>query len=83
MSEKIELIDFINLPDYQNLPYIFGNKDEFKSLYLNLKKINFPINIIKKYIFLKLDRWDLETLDNNIIKLPPKIYKKFKKLFKY
>ena len=42
MSEKIELIEFMNLPDYQNLPYIFGNEDEFKSLYLNLIKINFP-----------------------------------------
>ena len=51
MSEKIELIEFTNLPDYQNLPYIFGNKEEFEKLYFNLKKINFPIEIIKKYSF--------------------------------
>ena len=76
LSEKIELIDFINLPDYQHLPYIFGNKDEFKSLYQNLVKIDFPINIIKKYFFFETGRWDLETLDNNIIKLPPKYYLK-------
>ena len=28
LTEKIELVDFLNLPDYQNLPYIFGNKEE-------------------------------------------------------
>lgn len=76
LSEKIELIEFINLPDYQNLPYIFGNEDEFKSLYLNLIKIDFPIDIIKKYSLFETGRWDLETLDNNIIKLPPKYYLK-------
>ena len=54
LSENIELIEFTNLQDYQNLPYIFGDKDEFKSLYSNLKKIDFPIDIIKKYSFLKL-----------------------------
>ena len=76
LSEKIELIEFMNLPDFQNLPYIFGNEDEFKSLYLNLIKINFPIDIIKKYFFFETGRWDLETIDNNIIKLPPKYYLK-------
>ena len=76
MSENIELIKFTNLPDYQNLPYIFGDKDEFKSLYSNLKKIDFPIDIIKKYSFFETGRWDLKTSDNNIIKLPPKNYLK-------
>ncbi len=76
LSEKIELIEFMNLPDYQNLPYILGNKDEFKSLYLNLSKIDFPIDIIKKYSFFETGRWDLKTFDNNIIKLPPKNYLK-------
>ena len=30
------------LKDYKNLPYVFGNKDEFKIFYNNLTKINFP-----------------------------------------
>ncbi len=76
LSEKIELMEFTNLPDYQNLPYIFGNKDEFKSLYFNLIKIDFPIDIIKKYSFFETGRWDLKTLNDNIIKLPPKYYLK-------
>ena len=33
----------------KNLPYIFGNKEEFKILYLDLIKIEFPIEIIEKY----------------------------------
>ena len=60
LSENIELIEFMNLPDYQNLPYIFGDKDEFESLYSNLKKIDFPIDIIKKYSFFETGRWDLK-----------------------
>ena len=76
LSEKIELIEFMNLPDYQNLPYIFGNKDEFKLLYLDLIRIDFPINIIKEYSFFETGRWDLKTLDNSIIKLPSKYYLK-------
>ncbi len=76
LSERIELIDFTNLPDFQNLPYIFGNKEEFKTLYFNLLKINFPIEIIKKYSFFEIGRWDLETSESNIVKLPSKNYLK-------
>ena len=49
LSEKIDLIKFLFFKD-ENLPYVLGNKNEFKILYNNLIKINFPINIIKKYI---------------------------------
>jgi cell division protein FtsQ len=74
LSEKIELIEFIDLKNYQNLPYVFGNKDEFKILYNNLKKIDFPFHLIKKYTLYSSRRWDLETINNKIIKLPPKDY---------
>ncbi len=81
LSEQIELIEFKNLQNYQNLPYIFGNKDDFKIFYSNLKKINFPLDIIKKYTLYETSRWDLETKNNKIIKLPPKNYKKSLKNF--
>ena len=51
LSEKIELIEFKNLPNYQTLPYVLGNADNFKIFYTNLKNINFPLDIITKYIF--------------------------------
>ena len=74
LSEKIDLIEFKDLPDYQNLPYIFGNKDEFEIFYNNLIEINFPFNQIKKYTLYETNRWDLLTKNNNMIKLPSKNY---------
>ena len=76
LSEKIDLIKFKNLPNYQNLPYVLGNKDDFKIFYNNLKKINFPIDIIEKYTFYETNRWDLKTKNNQVIKLPSKKYTK-------
>jgi len=74
LSENIELINFRDLDDYKNLPIVFGNKTSFKDLHKNLKTINFPLNIIKKYYLYESKRWDLETYKNKIIKLPPKNY---------
>ncbi len=74
LSEKIDLIEFKNFPNYQNLPHVIGNKEEFKILYDNLIKMNFPFNKIKKYTLYKASRWDLETKNSNIIKLPSQNY---------
>lgn len=74
LSDKIELIDFNALKNYKDLPYVFGNKKDFKLLYNNLNKINFPINIIKKYTLYESGRWDIVTVNNKIIKLPSKNY---------
>ena len=70
LSEKIELIEFKDLKNFKDLPYIFGNKDEFKIFYNNLIKINFPLKEVKKYTLYETNRWDLETINKNIIKLP-------------
>lgn len=74
LSEKIDLIEFRELKNYNNLPYVFGNKDEFEILFYNLKKMNFPTNLIKKYTLYEANRWDLETIEKKIIKLPTKNY---------
>ena len=76
LSDKIELINFRKLENFKNLPYILGNKDEFKIFYNNLKKINFPQKEIKRYILFESKRWDIETYDKKIIKLPVKNYTK-------
>ena len=34
ISENINLIDFIVLENYRNLPIVFGNKENFKDLYI-------------------------------------------------
>ena len=74
LSERIDLIEFENLKNYQDLPYIFGNKENFKIIYDDLKKINFPLNLVKKFIFYDSNRWDIETIDKKIVKLPNKNY---------
>ena len=74
LSERIDLIEFKKIPNYQNLPYIFGNREDFKIFYSNLKKINFPLETIKKYILYETNRWDLETKNNKIIMLPSQNY---------
>ena len=74
ISEKIELIKYKNIPNYRDLPYIFGDLEKFKIFYNDLKKINFPFDKIKKYILLETNRWDLETKDNKTLKLPIENY---------
>ena len=81
ISEKIDLINYINLENYRDLPIVFGNKDSFKELYENLKKIDFPIDLIKKYYLYESKRWDLETYEKKIIKLPNRNYNKSLKNF--
>ncbi len=76
LSKKIELIKFTNNKDYQDLPYVFGNRKEFKIFYEELIKINFPIEIIKRFTLFKTKRWDLLTIDDKLIKLPSKNYVK-------
>ena len=74
ISDKIELINYRKIKNYENLPFIFGSQKEFAIFYKNLKKINFPFDIIKKYTFFESKRWDLETSDGIIIKLPDDNY---------
>jgi len=68
-GKLIETVDKNN-----NLPNIFGdyNKDSFFSLIKSIKKSNFELSEIKNLYFFKSDRWDIETNDNMIIKLPKK-----------
>ena len=51
ISENYNLIDYTDLVNNRDLPEVFGNKDNFKTFHKNLKKINFPLDIIKKYYF--------------------------------
>lgn len=76
LSDKIELINYIYLKSYKDLPFVFGNKENFEILYQDLKKINFPLELIAAYYFFDAKRWDLETHNKTIIKLPSKNYTK-------
>ena len=70
LSDKSELIRFIKDPKFKDLPYVIGEPKKFKILFETLKKLNFPINSVKKYVLYESNRWDIEIKNNQIIKLP-------------
>ena len=74
---------FSYIEKYTKLPVVFGDKDSFKIFYNNLKSINFSIDEIEKFYLFESKRWDLETIENQTIKLPVKDYKESLKNFLY
>ena len=80
-TDKNELINFKKVKNFENLPIVFGEKENFSVLYKNLKKINFPISSVKTFYYFESNRWDLVTYKKQIIKLPIKNYEKSLKSF--
>ena len=76
-----DLINFLDLKIFENLPIVFGDKKNFKDFYDNLKNINFPIEEIKKFYLFESKRWDILTNKNQLIKLPIKNYEESLKNF--
>ena len=74
ISDKGDLINFINIEIYNDLPTVFGNGENFYSLYQDLQNIKFPLEMIKSFYFFESSRWDLITHDDKVIKLPIKNY---------
>ena len=70
ISDKGDLIEFINLEIYNDLPTVFGNGENFYSLFQDLQNIRFPLEMIKSFYFFESGRWDLIMHDDKIIKLP-------------
>ena len=67
---------YIELKIFENLPVIFGNHENFSSLFDELKKSNFKINNIKAFYYFDIGRWDIMLKDQTTIKLPKANYKK-------
>ena len=74
ISNKGDLIDFIDIKIYKDLPTVFGNGESFYSLYQDLQNIRFPIENIKSFYFFESNRWDLVMHDGKVIKLPIRDY---------
>ena len=70
LDKKINLVEYRNIPENEKLPIIYGDNKSFKILFDNLKKVNFPTELIKKYLLLETNRWDLIMIDKKIIRLP-------------
>jgi cell division septal protein FtsQ len=74
ISDKGDLINFIDIEIYKDLPIVFGNGRNFYSLYKDLQNIKFPLKMIKSFYFFESGRWDLILHDDKVIKLPIKNY---------
>ena len=70
ISDKGNLINFLDIERYDDLPTVFGNERDFYSLYKELQNIKFPLQMIKTFYFFESGRWDLIIRDNKVIKLP-------------
>mgnify|MGYP001176363563 CR=1 FL=1 len=73
-TDKNEIMKFIEIKKYNDLPLVFSNKDSFNLFYQNLKKINFPIYKVKSFYLFESNRWDLITKKNQTVKLPNNNY---------
>ena len=74
ISDKGSIINYREIEKYTNLPTVFGNGENFYSLYNDLKNIQFPLEKIKSYYFFESGRWDLVMYDDKVIKLPNQDY---------
>ena len=67
----------------ENLPYIYGNLNtqEFLKLKNEIENSDFYFNQILNLYFFKSNRWDIETVDGYLIKLPRNNVKETLNLF--
>jgi len=64
-----------NYTNFDKLPNIFGEGAEihFLNFFNELKNSNFPIQKIKNFYFFQIVRWDLQLLNDKIVKFPSNI----------
>ena len=48
-TKEGEVINFLDLKKFYDLPVVFGDKESFKIIHKNLIESNFPTEIIKRY----------------------------------
>jgi len=72
LDSSSNLIELSNEIDFVKLPNIIGEGAENNIIEFlkQLETNQFPVNNIKNFYYFKIQRWDLELLDNKIIKLP-------------
>ena len=83
ISDSGKLVKIANQEKYNNLPQVYQMESvkEFVIFHSKLKETQFPIDIIRNFVFFRIGRWDLELFDGTIIKLPSSnVSKSLKKL---
>lgn len=69
-TDNDDIINFFQYDEFENLPIVFANKENFKFFLKDLTALNFPLDELKKLYFFESKRWDLLTKNNKTIKLP-------------
>ena len=74
LDSSSNLISYEDKSKFDGLPNIFGANGEksFISFLNKLTKNNFPIERINNFYHFQIDRWDIQFLNNKIIKFPHK-----------
>ena len=74
LDSSSNLISFDDSMKFRELPSIFGEGAENNFIYFfkKLKDNNFPEQKIKNFYYFQIGRWDLQLLDDKIIKFPNK-----------
>ena len=72
LDSSSNLIDFSENMLVDDFPSIFGKgaEQDFINFYKQLEINNFPKQRIKNFYYFQIGRWDLQLLNNKIIKLP-------------
>ena len=72
LDSSSNLILFENDMNFNQLPSVFGEgaKNHFIYFFSQLENNNFPIQDVKKFYFFQIGRWDLQLVNDQIIKLP-------------
>ena len=72
LDSSSNIISHNNGSNTKMLPTIFGENAEKNFIFflINLKNSNFPYKNVKNYYYFQIGRWDLQLLNNKIIKLP-------------
>ncbi len=72
LDNSSNLIPFNESLFSDNLPNIFGEgaEKDFVNFFNQLGNNNFPKQRVKNFYYFKIGRWDLELLNNQIIKFP-------------
>lgn len=72
LDNSSNLISFADNMNFNQLPSVFGDGAENNFIYFfnQLENNNFPSKEIKNFYYFQIGRWDLQLLNNKIIKFP-------------
>ena len=72
IDSSSNLISFEESMNFKELPNVFGDnaEEKFINFLRQLESNNFATSKIKNFYFFQIDRWDLQLMDDKIIKFP-------------